>query len=245
MSMLELTAKKALTKRENGSYFLFSEEVYKEYLMKAYEVVGVYNELCKALVKFEDIEDKAKKVGYIRGIIEEGGDHIRNEYRKTLEKELKGISFFRAKRQSLIEESVDAIPSEIFQTIDKHRGEAGRAGAGLKLPVKGEYLTYQVADDKSCVWVGLSKQYEEDLKAALIQEVPSEKIAICEKFLEAIGILREIEQEGAVLHGSYMPSGAYIPGVLESFVSRNMQGEFSHELNLGEVVTRLYIKPKK
>lgn len=245
MSMIELTARKALTRREDGSYFLFSEEVYNDYLLKAYDVIGAYNALCKALVKFEDISDKAKKVDYVRGIIEEGGDHIRNEYRKTLEKELKGISFFRAKRQSLIEESVEAIPSEIFEAINKHRGEAIKAGSGVKLPVCGKYLTYQVADDKSCVWVGLSEQYKEDLKAELIQDVPSEKITLCEKFLSAMELLREVEQAGAILYGSYMPSGAYVPGVMESFISRNMQGEYTKELTLDEVVTKLNIKPKK
>lgn len=244
MSILDLTVKKELFRRDNGSYYLFSEDQFKNHLNRAYGVIAAYNSLSKALCQFEDIADKAKKKDYLLGIIFEGGDHVRNEYRKTLEKELKGISFFRAKRASLIEESVDAIPYEIFETINKWRDEARRDNASLGKPIGPEDLTFTLADDKSCLWVGLAKKYEEDLRSSLMQEVPDDKIKASEKLIDGLNILRELASEGAVLTGTYTPTGQYIPGIVESYLGINMQGELT-PLSLGDIVTKLYIKPKK
>lgn len=244
MSIYDLTVKKELFRRDNGSYYLFSEDQFNNHLNRAFGVIAAYNGLSKALSQFEDIADKAKKKDYLLGIINEGGDHIRNEYRKTLEKELKGISFFRAKRAALIEESIDAIPSEIFETIDKYLTEARRESAGIAKPVAAEDLTFTLADDKSCLWVGLAKKYEEDLKSSLMQEVPDDKIKASEKLIDGLNILRELVSEGAVLTGTYTPTGQYIPGIVEDYIGLNMQGELK-PLSVGEIVTRLYIKPKK
>lgn len=244
MSYGDFYFKKQLYKREDGSHYLFSEEKFSDHLNRAFGAVAAYNSLSKALVKFEDIEDKAKKKDYLLGIINEGGDHIRNEYRKTLEKELKGISFFRAKRAALIEESIDAIPSEIFETIDKYLTEARRESAGIAKPVAAEDLTFTLADDKSCLWVGLSKKYEEDLRAALVQDVPEDRIKICEKFIEAVSMLQDVAREGAHLGGNVNPSGVITAGIVEGFVVPNLDGEYK-SLELGDIVTRLYIKPRK
>lgn len=244
MSYGDFYFKKQLYKREDGSHYLFSEEKFSDHLNRAFSAVAAYNSLSKALVKFEDIEDKAKKKDYLLGIINEGGDHIRNEYRKTLEKELKGISFFRAKRAALIEESIDAIPSEIFETIDKYLTEARRESAGIAKPVAAEDLTFTLADDKSCLWVGLSKKYEEGLRAALVQDVPEERIKICEKFIEAVSMLQDVAREGAHLGGNVNPSGVITAGIVEGFVVPKLDGEYK-PLELGDIVTRLYIKPRK
>lgn len=243
MSILDLTAKKELFRRENGSYYLFSQEQYENHLNRAYGVISSYNGLSKTLSQFEDIADKAKKKDYLLGIISEGGEYVKNEYRKTLEKELKGISFFRAKRAALIEESVDAIPDEIFETINKWRDEARRDNDSLGKPIRPEDLTFTLADDKSCLWVGLVKKYEEDLKSSLMQEVPDDKIKASEKLIDGLNILRELASEGAFLTGTYTPTGQHIPGIVESYIGLNMQGELK-PLSLGEIVTRLYIKPK-
>lgn len=244
MSYRDLFFKQQLYKRENGSYYLFSEEKFSDHLTRAMSAIAAYNSLSKALVRFEDIEDKAKKKDYLLGIITEGGDHVRNEYRKTLEKELKGISFFRAKRAALIEESIDAIPLEIFETIEKYLSEARRESAGIARPVTAEDLTFTLADDKSCLWVGLSKKYEENLRAALVQDVPEDRIKICEKFVEAVSMLQDVAREGAHLGGNVNPSGIITPGIVESFVVPNLNGEF-RSLELGDIVTSLYIKPRK
>lgn len=244
MSYGDFYFKKQLYKREDGSHYLFSEEKFSDHLNRAFGAVAAYNSLSKALVKFEDIEDKAKKKDYLLGIINEGGDHIRNEYRKTLEKELKGISFFRAKRAALIEESIDAIPSEIFETIDKYLTEARRESAGIAKPVAAEDLTFTLADDKSCLWVGLSKKYEEELRAALVQDVPEDRIKICEKFIEAVSMLQDVAREGAHLGGNVNPSGVITAGIVEGFVVPKLDGEYK-PLELGDIVTRLYIKPRK
>lgn len=244
MSIYDLTVKKELFRRENGSYYLFSEDQFKNHLNRAYGAIAAYNSLSKALCQFEDIEDKARKKDYLLGIITDGGDHIRNEYRKTLEKELKGISFFRAKRASLIEESINEIPSEIFETIEKYLDEARRESTGIARPVTAEDLTFTLADDKSCLWVGLSKKYEEDLRAALVQDVPEDRIKICEKFVEAVSMLQDVAREGAHLGGNVNPSGIITPGIVESFVVPNLNGEYK-PLELGNIVTTLYIKPRK
>lgn len=244
MSYGNLYYKQELLQREDGSHYLFSDDLYSDQLNKAMNAIAAYNSLAKALVKFEDIKDKAKKKDYLLGIIEEGGDHIRNEYRKTLERELKGISFFKAKRAELIEESVDAIPREIFETIERYLTEARRASAGIAKPVTAEDLIMTLADDKSCLWVGLSKKYEEELRAALVQEVPEEKIKICEKFIEAVSMLQDIAREGAHLGGTITPSGVINPGIVETSIVPDNQGNFK-PLSLGDIVTRLYIKPKK
>lgn len=245
MNYRDLFFKKQLYKREDGSYFLFSEEQFNDHLARAMEAVAVYDSLSKALVRFEDIEDKVKKKDYLLGIINEGGSYIRNEYRKALEKELKGISFFRAKRAALIEESVDAIPSEIFETIDKYLTEARRDGAGIAKPITAGDLTFTLADDKSCLRVELSKTYEEALRAALVENVPEERIKICEKFIEAVSMLQDIAREGAHLGGNINPtSGVISPGIVESFVVPYKEGEFVTP-QLGDIVSRLYIKPRK
>lgn len=244
MSYRDLFFKQQLYKREDGSHYLFSEEKFSDHLTRAMSAIAAYNSLSRALSQFEDIEDKAKKKDYLLGIITEGGDHIRNEYRKTLEKELKGISFFRAKRAALIEESIDAIPTEIFETIEKYLSEARRESAGIARPVTAEDLTFTLADDKSCLWVGLSKKYEEGLRAALVQDVPEERIKICEKFIEAVSMLQDIAREGAHLGGNVNPSGVITSGIVEGFVVPNAEGEFK-PLELGDIVTRIYIKPRK
>lgn len=244
MNYRDLHFAKQLYKREDGSHFLFSEEQFNDHLLRAMSAVAAYNSLSKALVKFEDIEDKAKKKDYLLGIINKGGDHIRNEYRKTLEKELKGISFFRAKRAALIEESIDAIPSEIFETIEKYLAEARRESAGIARLVTAEDLTFTLADDKSCLWVGLSKEYEDALRAALVQDVPEERIKVCEKFMEAVSMLQDVAREGAHLGGNVNPSGVVTPGIVEGFIVPNQNGELK-PLELGDIVTRLYIKPRK
>lgn len=244
MSYRDLFFKQQLYKREDGSHYLFSEEKFSDHLTRAMGAIAAYNSLSKALVRFEDIKDKARKKDYLLGIITEGGDHIRNEYRNTLEKELKGISFFRAKRAALIEESINEIPSEIFETIEKYLSEAGRESAGIAKPVTAEDLTFTLADDKSCLWVGLSKKYEEDLRAALVQDVPEDRIKICEKFVEAVSMLQDVAKEGAHLGGNVNPSGIITPGIVESFVVPNLNGEYK-PLELGEIVTRLYIRPRK
>lgn len=236
--------KKQLYKREDGSYYLFSEDQFKDHLNRALCAIAAYNSLSKALVRFEDIEDKAKKKDYLLGIINEGGDHIRNEYRKTLEKELKGISFFRAKRAALIEESIDAIPSEIFETIEKYLSEARRESVGIARLVTAEDLTFTLADDKSCLWVGLSQNYEEALRAALVQDVPIERIKTCEKFIEAVSMLQDVARDGAHLGATVNPSGVITSGIVEGFVVPNLEGKFK-PLELGDIVTRLYIKPRK
>ena len=244
MSYGNLYYRKELFQREDGSHYLFSEEKFSDHLTRAMSAIAAYNSLSKALVRFEDIEDKAKKKDYLLGIITEGGDHIRNEYRKTLEKELKGISFFRAKRAALIEESIDAIPSEIFETIEKYLSEARRESAGIARPVTAEDLVLKLADDKSCLWVGLSKKYEDELRAALVQDVPEEKIKISEKLIEAVKILQDIAKEGAHLGGVATPSGVINPGIVETLIVPDNQGNFK-PLSLGDIVTRLYIKPNK
>mgnify|MGYP003461085299 CR=1 FL=1 len=244
MSIYDLTVKKELFRREDGSYYLFSQEQYEYHLNRAYDVISSYNGLSKALSQFEDIADKAKKKDYLLGIISKGGEYVKEEYRKTLEKELKGISFFRAKRAALIEESVDAIPDEIFETINKWRNIASRDNDSLGKPIRPEDLIFTLADDKSCLWVGLVKKYEEDLKSSLMEEVSDEKIKASEKLIDGLNILRELASEGAVLTGIYAPSGQFVPGIVESYIGLNMQGELK-PLSLGEIVTRLYIKPKK
>lgn len=244
MSYRDLFFKQQLYKREDGSHYLFSEEMFSDHLARAMNAIAAYNSLSKSLVRFEDIEDKAKKKDYLLGIITEGGDHIRNEYRKTLEKELKGISFFKAKRAALIEESIDAIPSEIFETIGKYLVEARRESAGIARPVTAEDLTFTLADDKSCLWVGLSKKYEEELRAALVQDVPEENIKICEKLIEAVKMLQDIAKEGAHLGGVATQSGVINPGIVETLIVPDNQGNFK-PLSLGDIVTSLYIKPKK
>lgn len=244
MNILDLTFKKELFRKEDGSYYLFSQEQYENHLNRAYGVISSYNGLSKALSQFEDIADKAKKKDYLLGIISEGGEYVKNEYKKTLEKELKGISFFRAKRAALIEESVDAIPDEIFETINKWRYEASRDNDSLGKPIRPEDLTFTLADDKSCLWVGLDKKYEEDLKSSLMQEVPDDKIKASEKLIDGLNILRELASEGAVLTSQVARDGQLYPGIVELFIRQDLQGKFS-PLSLGEVVTRLYIKPKK
>lgn len=240
MNIRDINVKRDLYKREDGSYYLFSEDQFNDHLYRAMEVVGAYNRLSKALVKFEDLEEKAKKKSYLLGIITEGEEYVRNEYRNTLEKELKGISFFRAKRASLIEESIDAIPSEIFDIIRKFRTEASQAGEGLGKRITAEDLTLTLADDKSCLWVGLSKKYEEDLKASLVKDVPDSEICASEKLLEAVKILRELRSEGAVLTGSYSPSGTYFPGIVEGLIVSDKE-----VLSIEDVVGKVFFKPKK
>lgn len=244
MSILDLTFKKELFRREDGSYYLFSQEQYENHLNRAYGVISSYNGLSKTLSQFEDIADKAKKKDYLLGIISEGGEYVKNEYRKTLEKELKGISFFRAKRAALIEESVDAIPDEIFETINKWRHEASRDNDSLGKPIRPEDLTFTLADDKSRLWVGLVKKYEEDLRSSLMQEVPDDKIKASEKLIDGLNILRELASEGAVLTSQVTRDGQLYPGIVELFIQQDLQGKFS-PLSLGEIVTRLHIKPKK
>lgn len=244
MSILDLTVKKELFRREDGSYYLFSQEQYENHLNRAYGVIAAYNSLSRALSQFEDIADKAKKKGYLLGIISEGGEYVKNEYKKTLEKELKGISFFRAKRAALIEESVDAIPDEIFETINKWRYEASRDNDSIGKPIRPEDMTFTLADDKSCLWVGLAKKYEEDLKSSLMQEVPDEKIKASEKLIDGLNILRELASEGAVLTSQVTRDGQLYPGIVDLFIRQDLQGNFS-PLSLGEIVTKLYIKPKK
>lgn len=244
MNFYDLTAKKELFQRENGSYYLFSEDQFKEHLNRAYGVIAAYNSLSKALCQLEDIADKAKKKDYLLGIIFEGGEHIRKEYRKTLEKELKGISFFKAKRAALIADSVAAIPDEIFETVDKWLSEARREGEGLAKPISLEDLTFKLSDDKSCLWVGLDKEYEESLRSSLTQEVPDERIKASAELIKGLNILRGLVSEGAVLTGSYMPSGHYVPGLVENFIGADMDGNLK-PLSLGDIVTKLYIKPKK
>lgn len=244
MNIYDLAVKKELFRRDNGSYYLFSEDQFNNHLNRAYGVIAAYNSLSSALSQFEDIADKAKKKDYLLGIIFEGGEYVKNEYRKTLEKELKGISFFRAKRAALIEESVDAIPDEIFETINKWRNIASRDNDSLGKPIRPEDLTFTLADDKSCLWVGLDKKYEEDLKSSLMQEVPDDKIKASQKLIEGLNILRELASEGAVLTSQVTRDGQLLPGIVECFIRQDLQGKFS-PLNLGEVVTRLHIKPKK
>ena len=122
--------------------------------------------------------------------------------------------------------------------------EARRESAGIAKPVAAEDLTFTLADDKSCLWVGLSKKYEEDLRAALVQDVPEDRIKICEQFIEAVSMLQDIAREGAHLGGNVNPSGVITAGIVEGFVVPNLDGEYK-SLELGDIVTRLYIKPRK
>lgn len=237
-------ARKSLYQREDGSFYLFSEDQFNDHLSRALAVVAAYNELSRALSRFEDLESKITKEEYFLGILFEGGEVIRNEYRKTLERELKGISFFKTKRAALIEESVQEIPAEIFQAIEKSRAEARRESSGLSKQITREDLVLTLSDDSSCFWVSLSEQYKEDLKASLVENVPEDKIKKSQSFLEAMKILRQLDEEGAYLLGHTMPGGGYVSGIMEGFMHRNAEGKFAIDLTLDNVVTRLGYKRK-
>ena len=243
MDLRDLQVKRDLFQREDGSYYLFSEDQFNDHLYRAMGVIAAYNNLTKALAKFEDIAEKAKKKEYLLGIMNEGGDYIRNEYRKTLEKELKGISFFSARRAALIEESVEAIPGAIFESIDKYLDEARRAGRDLKQPVRAKDLTFTLSDDKSCLWVGLAKEYEEDLRASLVENVSEKRIQICERLVAAISELQKLAQEGAYLGGHGNPNGTVSPGIVETLVTLDQEGKCK-PVSLGDIVSRLYIKSR-
>ena len=246
MAMLrDYSVKKSLFQREDGSFYAFSEEQFRNHLGAAEEVVAAFNKLSRELVKFEDMEEKVKNKDYFFGILENGGDFIRNDYRKTLEKELKDISFFKGKRASLIQDAIDSIPGEIFETIVKYKKEAARAGTGLAKPVFLKDLVFSLADDRSCLMVGLCEEYKEDLKAALTENVPESKVKDCEAFIQALEILRRLHEKGVSLTGVTGIDGLYWPGLVENFLREEREGGFSYPLDIESVVLKMTYKRNK
>lgn len=244
MRTYDFLAKRNLYKREDGSYYLFSDDLFEAYKADAYEVIAAYNCLAKALVKLEEIDERATDKDYFLGLVVDGCEHIRNEHRQTLERELKNISFFKAKRKELIEDAVEAIPAAIFQTVQRYLDEARKANEGLVPRVTAEYLTVTLADDGSCLWIGLADRYEEDLKKSMTQEVPDERIKDCEALISALEILRGLRDKGANLTGSPMPSGAYVPGIVEALLWKDGE-EYRNPLTLEHAATHLGYYPKK
>lgn len=218
MSIYDLLAEKKLFKREDGSYYLFTEGLFQARMEEALEAMAAYNGLAKALTKLEELEEKATDKDYFLGIVSDGCEHIRNEHRATLERELKNISFFKAKRKELIEEAVEAIPSVVFETVQLHLEKARKANENLSPRVSAEYLTVTLADDGSCLWVGLSDKFEEDLRASMTEEVTDEKIEDCKVFISAVETLRSLQDKGINLTGCWGLNGCYYPGLIENML---------------------------
>lgn len=234
-----------LYKREDGTYYLFSQDEHNEQMQAANAIVARLNIFALALSNYDDTQERAKDRLYFMGVLTQGESFIKQERRRELLETMKSIPFGKDTREQLMSSTLDEIPSEIYAKRDDCYFELERYNATLKHKIQYDELKAELKEDNRCLFFALPDTFEEEMKQALCVEVPAEKIADCELFLQALEMLRKLKDKGAYLEGYFMPNSfgdpIHYPGIVENFLRCNATG-YALTLDLGNVASYLNFK---
>ena len=202
-----------LHKREDGSYYLFSEIRFQEQQELIADILASYNLLAMRLTSFEHTAERAKNPDYLLGVIRNGGDFIRQSLRQELEDSLKAIPVGKLTKSQWIESTLNELPTELFDTVSKYRSEVSQANARLIKRVTADDLITATTEDGIRLTIAIRDDFNDEVRAMLTEYVSEERMADIATFREAVKMLWSLADKGYFLgrHVSYA-SGSPVEG---------------------------------
>lgn len=197
-----------LHKREDGSYYLFSEIRFQEQQELIADILASYNLLAMRLTSFEHTAERAKNPDYLLGVIREGGDFIRQSLRQELEDSLKAIPVGKLTKSQWIESTLSELPNELFETVSKYRNDVSCANGKLIKRITTDDLVITVREDETRLIITIRDDFDNEVKGMLTEEVSEERMADIATFREAVKMLWSLADKGYFLgrHVSYASS---------------------------------------
>lgn len=185
---------KNLHKREDGSLYLLNEQAFQTMLFKVKSIVESYDKVADILARYEDTRERAKNPEYIKGVLQNGMDYIKEQRADEVRQWLKGSPLSSAAVENNVKQTLEAIPDEIAVEIS----ETNRAREVLKIGlIKQVTLTDLVIlpGEERCT-VSLRDEFEDEIRKAMTTEITKETAKDIEDFRTAMEILFRLVDKG-------------------------------------------------
>lgn len=185
---------KNLHKREDGSLYLLNEQAFQTMLFKVNSIVESYDKVADILARYEDTRERAKNPEYIKGVLLDGMDYIKEQRADEVRQWLKGSPLSSAAVENNVKQTIEAIPDEIAIEIS----ETNRAREVLKIGlIKQVTLNDLVIEpgEERCT-VSLRDGFEDEIRKAMTTEITEEIAKDIEDFRAAMQTLFKLTDKG-------------------------------------------------
>lgn len=185
---------KNLHKREDGSLYLLNEQTFQTMLFKVNSIVESYDKVADILARYEDTRERAKNPEYIKGVLLDGMDYIKEQRADEVRQWLKGSPLSSAAVENNVKQTIEAIPDEIAIEIS----ETNRAREVLKIGlIKQVTLNDLVIEpgEERCT-VSLRDGFEDEIRKAMTTEITEEIAKDIEDFRAAMQTLFRLSDKG-------------------------------------------------